>query len=85
MVLYRDFFFHYENMPMQYRDVKTLIVGTQRGGSNEYPQSMFWIKNKENRNIPVDSSFTTQKLGTRVYTLNEYVFLVLGVYNSYRY
>ena len=21
----------------------------RRGGSNEYPQSMFWIKNKENR------------------------------------
>ena len=29
---------------------KTLIVGTRLNrGSNEYPQSMFWIKNKKNR------------------------------------
>ena len=24
----------------------------RRGGSNEYPQSMFWSKNKKNRHIP---------------------------------
>ena len=28
-------------------------------GSNEYPQSMFWIKNKENIFTPVNPSFTT--------------------------
>ena len=27
------------------------------GGSNEYPQSMFWIKNKKFRNTPVNPSF----------------------------
>ena len=27
-------------------------MGTCRGGSNEYPQSMFWIKNKKNRYTP---------------------------------
>ena len=26
----------------------------RRGGSNEYPQSMFWIQNNENRNTPVN-------------------------------
>ena len=31
----------------------------RRGGSNEYPQSMFWIKNKKNRYTPVNISFTT--------------------------
>ena len=29
----------------------------RRGGSNEYPQSMFWIKNKKNRYTPVYPSF----------------------------
>ena len=29
----------------------------RRGGSNEYPQSMFWVKNKENRYTPVNPSF----------------------------
>ena len=30
----------------------------RRGGSNEYPQSMFWSKNKINRYTPVNPSFT---------------------------
>ena len=29
----------------------------RRGGSNEYPQSMFWSKNKKNRYTPVYPSF----------------------------
>ena len=28
-----------------------------RGGSNEYPQSLFWSKNKKNRYTPEDPSF----------------------------
>ena len=31
---------------------------TCRGGSNEYPQSMFWSKNKKNRYTPAYPSFT---------------------------
>ena len=30
----------------------------RRDGSNEYPQSMFWIKNKKNRHTPVNPSFS---------------------------
>ena len=30
----------------------------RRGGSNEYPQSMFWSKNKKNRYIPAYPIFT---------------------------
>ena len=30
----------------------------RRGGSNEYPQPMFWSKNKKNRYTPVNPSFT---------------------------
>ena len=29
----------------------------RRGGSNEYPQSMFWSKNKNNRYTPAYPSF----------------------------
>ena len=31
------------------------------GGSNEYPQSMFWIKTKKNVYTPEYPSFTEQK------------------------
>ena len=30
---------------------------SQQGGSNEYPQSMFWIKNKKNRHTFVYPNF----------------------------
>ena len=33
----------------------------RRGGSNEYPQSMFWSKNKENRFAPAYPRFTIRK------------------------
>ena len=35
----------------------------RRGGSNEYPQSMFWSKNKKNRYTPPYPSFTIIKVG----------------------
>ena len=35
-----------------------------RGGCNEYPQSMFWIKNKQNKFTPaLNPSFTIYKSG----------------------
>ena len=37
----------------------------RRGGSNEYPQSMFWRKNKKNRYTPAYPSFAIQKWGLR--------------------
>ena len=30
----------------------------RRGGSNEYPQSMFWSKNKKNSYTPANPSFS---------------------------
>ena len=39
----------------------------RRGGSNEYPQSMFWIKNKKKIVIP---------LHTPVFLFNGHVFLM---------
>ena len=75
---------HYENMPMQYKEIFKVVKNKKfplknfdiflifaqnidcgytlepprRGGSNEYPQSMFWSKNKKNRYTPANPSFT---------------------------
>ena len=35
----------------------------RRGGSNEYPQSMFWSKNKKNRYTAANPSFSIYKVG----------------------
>ena len=48
----------------------------RRGGSNEYPQSMFWIENKKIRYTPVNPSFTKIQWGLRGYTLHGHVFLM---------
>ena len=48
----------------------------RRGGSNEYPQSMFWSKNKKNRYTPAYPSFTIQKWGSRGYTYHGHVFVM---------
>ena len=40
----------------------------RRGGSNEYPQSMFWSKNKKNRYTPAYPSFSIEKQGLKGYT-----------------
>ena len=47
---------HYENLSMLY--TKKCKNGNGRGGSNEYPHSMFWSKNKKNRYTPAYPSFT---------------------------
>ena len=50
------------------------------GGSNEYPQPMFWSKNKKKRYItPAYPSFTVLKWGLRGYTLHGHVFLMLEI------
>ena len=48
----------------------------RRGGSNEYPQPMFWSKNKKNRYTPANPSLSIQKWGSRGYTLHGHVFLM---------
>ena len=36
-----------------------------RGGSNEYPQPMFWSKNKKNRYTPAYASFAICELSRK--------------------
>ena len=47
----------------------------RRGGSNEYPRSMFWSKNKKNRYTPAYPSFFYIKLGFRGGILHTDMFL----------
>ena len=42
----------------QNRDCGYTLEPPHRGGSNEYPQFMFWSKNKKNRYTPTNPSFT---------------------------
>ena len=62
--IYRKFFgcknekFHWKNFDIflifaQNIDCGYRLEPPRRGGSNEYPQSMFWSKNKKNRYTPV--------------------------------
>ena len=55
----------------------------RRGGSNEYPQSMFWSNNKKNRYTPANPSLTIYKWGSRGYTFHGHVFLMTCVPHIY--
>ena len=46
------------------------------GGSNEYPQSMFYSKNKKKKYTAVNPSFTILKWGVRGYTLHGLVIMM---------
>ena len=48
----------------------------RRGGSNEYPQSMFWSKNKKNRYIPSKPQFCYIQVGLRGYIFHGHVLLM---------
>ena len=55
--------FHWKNFDIflifaQNIDCGYTLEPPRRGGSNEYPQSMFWSKNKKNRYTPAYPSFT---------------------------
>ena len=48
----------------------------RRGGSNQYPQSMFWSKNKKNRYTTWKPQFFYIKVGSRGYTSHGHVFVM---------
>ena len=67
--IYRKFFgFKIENFQRKKNDFSLFfpqnidcgyaLEPPRRGGSNEYPQSMFWSKNKKNRYTPANPSFS---------------------------
>ena len=53
-----NFFFDIFLIFAQNIDCGYTLEPLRRGGSNEYPQSMFWRKNKKNRYTPANPSFT---------------------------
>ena len=46
-------------------DCGYMLEPPRRGGSNEYPQSMFWNKNKKKRYTPVNPIFYYIKVGLK--------------------
>ena len=68
-VIYRKFFgFKNENFHRKKIDIFLIFAQNidcgytleppRRGGSNKYPQTMFWSKNKKNRYTPANPSFS---------------------------
>ena len=59
------FFFFFKFFPIfaQNIDCGYKLEPPRRGGSNEYPQSMFWSKHKKNRYTPANPSFFYVKVG----------------------
>ena len=61
---YTEIFIAIKSENLQQKNVDIFLIfakkidcGYTLGGSNEYPQSMFWSKNKKNRNTPAYPSF----------------------------
>ena len=85
---------HYENVPMQHTDFFSYFCSNidrgyaleppHQGGSNEYPQFMFWIKNKKNRFNPANPSFYCTKVGFKGIYISRIRFPdVAGVHGCY--
>ena len=67
---YTEIFQVVKNENVQWKFTYTFLIFAQnidcgytlepprQGGSNEYPQSMFWFKNKKNKYTPAYPSFT---------------------------
>ena len=67
---YIEIFFSTKNKKIHQKNVDIFLIFAQnidcgytvepprQGGSNEYPQSMFWSKNKKNRYTPAYPSFS---------------------------
>ena len=60
MIFFKHFLIFTQNIDCGYT-----LEPPQRGGSNEYPQSMFQSKNKKIMYTPVNRSFTIQKWDAR--------------------
>ena len=63
-------------MSAQNIDCGYSLESPRRGGSNEYPQSMFLSRNKKIIHTPVNPSFTIWKWGLRGSTLYRHVFVM---------
>ena len=68
------FFFHISSQNI---DRGYSLEPPRRGGSNEYPQSMFFSKIRKNMYTPVNPSFTIEKWGLRGSKLYRRVFVMV--------
>ena len=65
------------HVSVQNIDYGNSLEPPQRGGSNEYRQSMFWAKIRKIMYTPVNPSFPILKWGLRGSKLYRYVFVML--------
>ena len=64
------------HISVQTIDCRYSLEPPRRGGSNEYPQSMFLSRNKKNNVYLVNPSFAIQKWGLWGSTLYRHVFIM---------
>ena len=62
---FSDEYFYIFHISAQNIDCGYLLEPPQWGGSNAYPQSMFWAEIRKIISTPVNPSFTTQKWSLR--------------------
>ena len=67
------------HIPAQNIDCGYSLEPPQRGGSNEYPQSMVWAKIRKNNVYPCKPQFYYIKVGFKGVKLNRRVFVMPGV------
>ena len=82
--------FIYKNSDIFHMSAQNIECGyslepPRRGGSNEYPQSMFLSRNKKIIYTPVNPSFTIRKWGLRGSALYRPVFVMSKTTNSPNY
>ena len=68
--------FHLNLIFAQNIDCGYTLEPPQSGSSNEYPQCIFWSKNKKIMYTPVNPSFTIYKWGVRGFSLHRLVFVM---------
>ena len=77
LVKYKEiFFFQKQNLKISLGKKFDFLNIFFQGGSNKYPQSMFWIENKKNRYSPASLIYFYIKVGYDGYTFHGHVFLV---------
>ena len=69
-------------MSAQNIDCRYSLEPPQRGGSNEYPQSMFLGRSKENNIYPYKPQFYYIKVGFKGVKLYRYVFVMSGPHSE---
>ena len=78
-----NFFLYFFHISAQNIDCGYSLEPPRRGGSNEYPQSMFWAEIRKNNVYPCKPQFYYIKVGFKEVKLYRHVFVMLGRFSTF--